>query len=65
MMEGWKTLIGAAVALVAQLLAMADIKIEDVTGVTNAIVTIVGVGIVVYGRLKARTPGPLARREDQ
>lgn len=63
MLEGYKTLIGAIVALIAQVLAIYDIKIEDVTGVTNALVTIVGVGLAIYGRLKSNKPGPLSRRE--
>ena len=62
-MEGYRTLIGALVAAAAQVLALAGIQIEDVAGVTNAVVTLVGLGIVVYGRLAARRPGPLAKRE--
>jgi uncharacterized membrane protein len=63
-MDGYKTLIGALVAAAAQVLALAGIQIEDVAGVTNAVVTLVGLGIVVYGRLKARTPGPLAKQPE-
>lgn len=63
-MDGYKTLIGALVAAAAQVLALAGIQIEDVAGVTNAVVTLVGLGIVVYGRLKATKPGPLAKKTE-
>jgi uncharacterized membrane protein len=63
-MDGYKTLIGALVAAAAQVLALAGIQIEDVAGVTNAVVTLVGLGIVVYGRLKATKPGPLAKQPE-
>ena len=62
-MDGYKTLIGALVVALAQLLALVGIQIEDVAGVTNAVVTLAGVGLVIYGRLKARRPGPLAKKE--
>jgi hypothetical protein len=64
-MDGYKTLIGAFVAAAAQVLALAGIQIEDVAGVTNAVVTLVGLGIVIYGRLKATKPGPLAKQPEK
>lgn len=62
-MDGYKTLIGALVAAAAQVLALAGIQIEDVAGVTNAVVTLAGVALAIYGRLAARRPGPLAKKE--
>jgi hypothetical protein len=61
-MSGWKTLIGLVVAVVGQVLAMKGLDL-DVPAVTDAIgatldnvVTLVGVVIALYGRIKANSP---------
>jgi len=59
MLEGYRVFIGAFIAAVAQVLDLYGITF-DVLGVTNAIVVLGGLAIVVYGRLVARKPGPLA-----
>lgn len=61
-MNGWKTLLGAGIALVATILQTQGILV-DVEGVTNAGIAIGGLALAIYGRLVANKPGPLAVRE--
>lgn len=59
MLDGWKTLTGAVVALVAQIAAMSGFTF-DVVGVTNSIVTLAGLVLAIYGRMVAHKAGWLA-----
>lgn len=54
-MQGYKTLIGAGVALVAEGLKLAGIDIGDQEGLVNSILVIGGVLLAIYGRFKATT----------
>ena len=56
MLEGWKTFIGLAVAAVAQASSMFGIDIGDVAGVSNSLVTLIGLGVALYGRAVANGP---------
>ena len=56
MLEGWKTLIGLAVAMLAQAASMFGVDIGDVAGVSNSLVTLIGLGIALYGRAVAKGP---------
>ncbi len=61
MLNGYKTLIGAGVALAAQLLALAGIQIDE-AGMLEAILTIGGLVLAIVGRVTATrrvTGGPL------
>lgn len=60
-LDGWKTLIGAAIALIAQVLDMMGIAVDDVGQITDAvnvtltnIVTLAGIVMAIYGRIAAR-----------
>lgn len=61
MLEGWKTLIGAFIALFAQICLMYGINF-DLVGVTNSVVTLAGLGITIWGRMVANTPGMFASK---
>lgn len=56
MLNGYKTLIGAAVALAAEGLRLVGIDIGDQEGLVNSILVIVGVVFAIYGRIKANGP---------
>lgn len=58
MLEGYKTLIGAIVALAAEGARLAGVDIGDQQGLVNSILVIVGVVFAIYGRIKAN--GPIA-----
>lgn len=49
MLEGYRTIIAASVALVGALLKQAGIEL-DTEGLTTAVMTIVGSGLAVYYR---------------
>lgn len=60
-LDGWKTLIGAAIALIAQILDMMGVAVDDVAQITETVnvtvtnvVTLAGIVLAIYGRLKAR-----------
>lgn len=63
MLNGWKTLIGIALALAGQSAKMAGIDMGDLGPLTDAIGTsldnvlvLAGLVIAAYGRLVAKTP---------
>lgn len=56
MLNGYKTLIGAAVALAAEGLRLVGIDIGDQEGLVNSILVIVGGLLAIYGRMKAAGP---------
>lgn len=60
-LDGWKTLIGAAIALIAQVLDMMGVAVENVGEISDLVnvtltnlLTLAGIVIAIYGRLKAR-----------
>lgn len=60
-LDGWKTLIGAAIALIAQILDMMGVAVDDVAQITETVnvtvtnvATLAGIVLAIYGRLKAR-----------
>lgn len=63
MLNGYRTLIGAAVALAAEIARLAGYAIGDQEGIVNSIIVIGGVAIAIYGRIAAtrdlKTGGPL------
>lgn len=54
MLDGLKTYIGATVVLVAEMSRMFGIELGDTEGITESIMTILGVVMVYYGRFKAK-----------
>ena len=56
MLEGYKTLIGAVVALAAEGARLAGVDIGDQQGLVNSIVVIFGGILAIYGRMKASGP---------
>lgn len=63
-MNGYKTLSAAFVGLVVQALHQYGIEIADEDGLTTSILTILAFVGVIYGRLRAHRPGPLAPKGD-
>ena len=61
MFDGYKTLIGIAVAALAQVAGLLGVEF-DVLGVTNSVATLAALVLAVYGRLAASRPGPLAKK---
>lgn len=53
MLSGYKTLIGAAVALAAEIARLFGVEIGDQDGLVNSIIVIGGVALAVYGRIAA------------
>jgi hypothetical protein len=62
--NGYRTLIGAAVALAAEIARLYGIDIGDQEGLVNSILVIGGAALAIYGRIAAtrnlQTGGPLA-----
>lgn len=56
MLEGYKTLIGAIVALAAEGARLAGVDIGDQQGLVNSILVILGGILAIYGRMKASGP---------
>ena len=56
MLEGYKTLIGAIVALAAEGARLAGVDIGDQQGLENSILVIFGGILAIYGRMKASGP---------
>lgn len=56
MLEGYKTLIGAVVALAAEGARLAGVDIGDQEGLVNSILVIFGGILAIYGRMKASGP---------
>jgi hypothetical protein len=56
MLEGYKTLIGAIVALAAEGARLAGVDIGDQQGLVNSILVIFGGILAIYGRMKASGP---------
>ena len=56
MLEGYKTLIGAIVALAAEGARLAGVDIGDQQGLVNSILVIFGGILAIYGRLNASGP---------
>ena len=56
MLEGYKTLIGAIVALAAEGARLAGVDIGDQEGLVNSILVIGGGILAIYGRMKASGP---------
>ena len=62
MLNGWKTLIGLAVAFIGQALSMAGVDLGAdqaevtrlVTVSVDNVITLAGIGIAVYGRIVAK-----------
>jgi hypothetical protein len=52
-MNGWKTIIGATIALVASVATTIGIDIGDQEGLVNGIIAIGGAVIAIYGRVVA------------
>ena len=53
MLSGYKTLIGAGIAFLAELLRLFDIDIGDQDFLVNAALTIGGLCMAIYGRITA------------
>lgn len=67
MLEGYKTIIGASVALLAEILRLSGIDIADQQGLVNSILVIVGVVLAIYGRVVAKTAvggGPIDQSKE-
>ena len=56
MLEGYKTLIGAIVALAAEGARLSGVDIGDQEGLVNSILVIFGGILAIYGRMKASGP---------
>lgn len=56
MLGGYKTLIGAIVALAAEGARLAGVDIGDQEGLVNSILVIFGGILAIYGRMKASGP---------
>lgn len=56
MLEGYKTLIGAIVALAAEGARLVGVDIGDQQGLVNSILVIFGGILAIYGRMKASGP---------
>lgn len=52
-MNGYKTLIGAAVALAAEIARLFGVDIGDQDGIVNTIIVIGGAVLAIYGRIVA------------
>lgn len=57
MFNGLKTYIGATVIFLAEILRLSGVEIGDAEGITNSVMTLIGVGVVVYGRFVAKPKG--------
>lgn len=55
-MNGYKTLIGAAVTFVAAMLARFGVDLGDTGAIVNALVILGGTALTVYGRFAATGP---------
>lgn len=53
MLTGMKTYIGATVVFIAEMSRMFGVEIVDTDGITESIMTLVGVVMVYYGRFMA------------
>lgn len=53
MLNGLKTYIGATVVFVAEMSRMFGVEIADTEGITESIMTLLGVAMVYYGRFMA------------
>lgn len=62
MLKGYKTLIGAVIAAAPALAGMLGYSVSgsfgaEATQAVDAIITLIGSAIAIYGRLVAQTPG--------
>ena len=53
MLNGYKTLIGAAVAFAAEMARLAGVDLGDQAGLINGILVLGGAGLAIYGRIAA------------
>lgn len=53
MLNGYKTIIGAAVAFAAELARLAGVDLGDQAGLVNGIMVLAGAALAVYGRIAA------------
>ena len=53
MLNGYKTLIGAAIAFLAEMARLAGIDLGDQAGLVNGIMVLGGAALAVYGRITA------------
>lgn len=54
MLTGMKTYIGATVVLIAEMSRMFGVELGHTEGITESIMTLLGVVMVYYGRFKAK-----------
>lgn len=68
-MNGYRTFIGLAIAAVPNIAALLGFDTapgfgEQATEITEAIITIIGLGVALYGRLVATAPGWFAKKPE-
>lgn len=58
-MNGWKSIVGSMVSLIASVATAADIDIGDQEMLVNGIIAILGAVLAIYGRVVAtkKLPG--------
>ena len=56
MLQGWKTIIGLAIAATAQVLNVLGYNVGDVAGISESVVTLAGLLLAAYGRAVAQGP---------
>lgn len=66
-MNGYKTLIGAAIAAVPALASLFGFEVapgfsEEANAAVTDILALIGAAIAIYGRLVAQTPGWLVKK---
>jgi len=68
MIQGYRTFIGILISAVPTLATFLGFDtapnfVGDATEIAGAIVTLIGAGVAIYGRLKAETPGWFAKKQ--
>jgi len=68
MLTGYKTMIGAVIAATPSIAALFGYDVSEsfageASSLVDAIITLVGAAIAVYGRLVAETPGWFAKKQ--
>jgi hypothetical protein len=57
LLEGKKTYIGIAIALLAELARLLDIDLGDPEHIVNSVVVVIGAVVAIYGRAAAKPKG--------
>ena len=56
MLDGWKTFIGLAIAAAGAFSKNLGLDVGELTGVSDAVIMLVGFAVAVWGRLVAKGP---------